>query len=264
MIFFLISFLSIIFTAVILFFERKLIAISQKRLSISFLGRQGWIHVISDVFKFWFKTYNRNESIKNYSILSLLGSYLIWCLLSLIFFSTFNVTNFFEFQDFQFFIYLGYVSITNIYSILLITSLKSKYSIIAGLRLTLLTIFFEVPINLLLISIFMVYGDYSFYMFFTIKEGLFYTTPIFLTILIIYLLFESKRAPFDHTEAESELVAGHLIEFGGRTLFIFFICEYLHFFFLIFLVTLILFNGLTSDKNAEFILLLKLSIYSKF
>jgi NADH-quinone oxidoreductase subunit H len=46
--------------------------------------------------------------------------------------------------------------------------------------------------------------------------------------LLLFCLFEAKRPPFDHSEAESELVAGHLIEFGGRLLLFFFMCEYVH------------------------------------
>lgn len=38
-----------------LFFERKFIAIAQKRLGISFLGRNGWAHLPADLVKFWLK-----------------------------------------------------------------------------------------------------------------------------------------------------------------------------------------------------------------
>ena len=35
-----------------LFFERKVIALAQKRLGASFLGRHGWAHLPADVVKF--------------------------------------------------------------------------------------------------------------------------------------------------------------------------------------------------------------------
>ncbi len=53
-------------------------------------------------------------------------------------------------------------------------------------------------------------------------------------VLLAYALFEARRPPMDHTEAESELVAGHLVEFGGRALLAFFICEYSHVYFCLF------------------------------
>jgi NADH-quinone oxidoreductase subunit H len=45
---------------------------------------------------------------------------------------------------------------------------------------------------------------------------------------IIVLFLESKRAPFDHSETESEVVAGYATEYNGPMLLMFFLCEYLH------------------------------------
>jgi len=59
----------------------------------------------------------------------------------------------------------------------------------------------------------------------------------------IYALFEAKRAPFDHTEAESELVQGHLIEFGGRLLLFFYCSEYIHAYFCMLLIMVIILGG---------------------
>ena len=53
---------------------------------------------------------------------------------------------------------------------------------------------------------------------------------------MLYALFEAKRAPFDHSEAESELVAGHMVEYGGRALLFFYLCEYTHLLFCLFLL----------------------------
>ena len=46
------AYLLIFFSIVTLFFERKFIAIAQKRLGISFLGRNGWVHLPADIVKF--------------------------------------------------------------------------------------------------------------------------------------------------------------------------------------------------------------------
>jgi NADH-quinone oxidoreductase subunit H len=45
---------------------------------------------------------------------------------------------------------------------------------------------------------------------------------------IVVLFLESKRAPFDHSETESEVVAGYATEYNGPMLLMFFLCEYLH------------------------------------
>jgi len=45
---------------------------------------------------------------------------------------------------------------------------------------------------------------------------------------VVVLFLESKRAPFDHAETESEVVAGYSTEFNGPMLLMFFLAEYLH------------------------------------
>lgn len=45
---------------------------------------------------------------------------------------------------------------------------------------------------------------------------------------IIVLFLESKRAPFDHAETESEVVSGYATEYNGPMLLMFFLAEYLH------------------------------------
>jgi NADH-quinone oxidoreductase subunit H len=52
-------------------------------------------------------------------------------------------------------------------------------------------------------------------------------SPVFFLFLII-LLLESKRAPFDHVETESEVVAGYATEYSGIYLLTFYLVEYFH------------------------------------
>jgi len=44
--------LLLVASLLLLFLERKLIGIAQKRLGISFLGRNGWAHLPADLLKF--------------------------------------------------------------------------------------------------------------------------------------------------------------------------------------------------------------------
>ena len=44
---------------------------------------------------------------------------------------------------------------------------------------------------------------------------------------IIVLFLESKRAPFDHSETESEVVAGYATEYNGGMLLMFFMWYYI-------------------------------------
>jgi NADH:ubiquinone oxidoreductase subunit H len=39
---------------------------------------------------------------------------------------------------------------------------------------------------------------------------------------------EAKRAPFDQSETESEVVSGYQVEYSGPMLLMFYLAEYLH------------------------------------
>lgn len=143
--------------------------------------------------------------------------------------------------------YLAYVAVSTLHTVYIVTNLRSKYSTLAGLRFILLNVFFEVPFNVLFLSLYTVLGDYSFTNpTSSLSPSLFVALTPLAFIFIAFCLVESKRAPHDHTEAESELVGGHLIEFGGRTLLIFFICEYLHLYFCVFLLATFILGGPSS------------------
>jgi hypothetical protein len=79
------AYLLIFFSIVTLFFERKFIAIAQKRLGISFLGRNGWVHLPADMVKFWFKYTGKNVGnwlTNSAGFFIILVGYFIWNLLS--------------------------------------------------------------------------------------------------------------------------------------------------------------------------------------
>ena len=229
-----------------LFFERKLIAYGQKRLGISFIGRHGWLHLPADVIKFWLKNSSKNLSYTNMSTLTTLGGFIAWTLVSCLFLLC-HIDLEVSFFQFSLILYFSYVGVSTLYLLYILSTLRSKYSTLAGLRIALLTIFFEVPFNILFLSLYLFWGDY------TVSMTLLPSAPNLLVMLtpfaflfILFSLVETKRAPHDHTEAESELVGGHLIEFGGRALLIFFICEYLHLYFCLFFLLTVLLGGSTS------------------
>ena len=66
-----------------------------------------------------------------------------------------------------------------------------------------------------------------------------------LPILVVYFVSgvaETNRAPFDVVEGESEIVAGHMVEYSGMTFALFFLAEYMNM-MLISALTVIMFFG---------------------
>jgi NADH-quinone oxidoreductase subunit H len=54
---------------------------------------------------------------------------------------------------------------------------------------------------------------------------------------------ETNRAPFDVVEGESEIVAGHMIEYSGMTFALFFIAEYMNMLLISALTVTMFFGG---------------------
>ncbi len=123
---------------------------------------------------------------------------------------------------------------------------KSKYATLAAARILLVGIYLEVFFALCFLALYLHGGGYAFVEAVDGAKfggGALFSFPPLGCFFFLYALFEAKRAPFDHSEAESELVAGHMVEFGGRALLFFYLCEYVHVFFCLFLILILCLGG---------------------
>jgi NADH-quinone oxidoreductase subunit H len=67
-----------------------------------------------------------------------------------------------------------------------------------------------------------------------------------LPILVVYFVSgvaETNRAPFDVVEGESEIVAGHMVEYSGMTFALFFLAEYMNMMLISALAVVMFFGG---------------------
>lgn len=115
-------------------------------------------------------------------------------------------------------------------------SSANKYSMIGGIRASAQMISYELSMGLSMMIPVMIVGSLSIV---DIVEGQVNATPLagFLgwfvwqnplaaAVLMIALLAETNRAPFDMPEAESELVGGYNTEYSGMKFALFFAAEY--------------------------------------
>jgi NADH-quinone oxidoreductase subunit H len=65
-------------------------------------------------------------------------------------------------------------------------------------------------------------------------------------MLVVYFVSgvaETNRAPFDVVEGESEIVAGHMVEYSGMTFALFFLAEYMNMILIATLTVVMFFGG---------------------
>ena len=74
-----------------------------------------------------------------------------------------------------------------------------------------------------------------------------------LPMLVVYFVSgvaETNRAPFDVVEGESEIVAGHMIEYSGMTFAMFFLAEYMNMILISALTAILFFGGWQSPVDS--------------
>jgi NADH-quinone oxidoreductase subunit H len=108
---------------------------------------------------------------------------------------------------------------------------NNKYALLGAFRTVSQLISYEIPQALSLLPPIMLAGTMS-----TVKlteaQKVPYLIPLFVSAVIFFIssIAETARSPFDILEADSEIVAGFNIEYGGMKFALFFLAEYAHMF----------------------------------
>lgn len=107
----------------------------------------------------------------------------------------------------------------------------SKYSYLGAMRAAAQLISYEVAMGLALVGIIMITGSLSLVDMVNYQhENVWFvvTQPVGFLIFVIAMMAETNRAPFDLVEADSEIVAGYMTEYGGGGFASFYAAEYLN------------------------------------
>ena len=113
---------------------------------------------------------------------------------------------------------------------------NSKFSLLGGLRATAQMISYEVSLGLNLVGIFMIYQSVSLQGIIDAQGGEILgflpawgivLQPASFILFLASAVAENKRAPFDLTEAESELVAGYFTEYSSMKFALFSLGEFI-------------------------------------
>ena len=213
-------------TAYITLAERKILGRIQRR-----VGPQevGLLQPFADGIKIMTKE-NISPGISNYylNILSpiwiLYISILLWILIPL------NYKVLFYDDSYSILLWLAISSIS-VYGILYTGwSSNSKYALLGTLRGIAQIISYEISMGLILISLFITNKSSNLSIYLTNQlyiSNIIVLLPLFI-LFYISGLAETNRHPFDLLEAESELVAGTIVEYSGASFAYIYIGEYMH------------------------------------
>jgi NADH-quinone oxidoreductase subunit H len=137
-------------------------------------------------------------------------------------------------------LYLLAVGSVGVYGIIIAGwASNSKYAFLGAMRASAQMISYEVAMGLALISVLMVSGSLNLSDIIHGQGGGYFASlgigflswnwlpllPVF-GVYLISGMAELNRAPFDVVEGESEIVAGHMVEYSGMSFALFFLAEY--------------------------------------
>jgi NADH-quinone oxidoreductase subunit H len=230
--------------AVLIWLERRLLALWQDRYGPNRVGPFGLLQVVADMVKIFFK----EDWIPPFAdkpvfviaptivMITVLMSFAVIPFTSSIVVANMNIGLLF---------FLGMSSL-GVYSVVLAGwSSGSKYSLLGGLRASAQMLSYEVFMGLSLMGVVLMAGSFNLKDIVEAQQKMWFVIPQFLGFVLFLIagIAEARRLPFDLSEAESELVAGFHSEYSGMKFGMFFVGEYMGVVLISSLISILFFGG---------------------
>ena len=220
---------SVIFVAAMLIWvERRLLAVWQDRLGPNRVGPLGLMQVVADMIKMFFK----EDWIPPFSdkAVFVLAPAIVF-IATLCGFAVIPFAPGVGIIDFNFgLLYFLALSSLSVYSVVLAGyASNNKYALLGGLRAAAQTVSYEVFMGISIMGVVMLAGSFNLREIVEAQRNGWFIIPQFFgfIIFLIALIAENRRAPLDLPEAEQELVGGFHTEYSGMKFGLFFVGEYL-------------------------------------
>jgi NADH-quinone oxidoreductase subunit H len=136
---------------------------------------------------------------------------------------------------------------------------NSKYAFLAAMRASAQMLSYELAIGFVLVTVLLVSGSLNMTEIVNVQtrgwfaeHGINFMSWNWLPLLPLFVIYvisavaETNRHPFDVVEGESEIVAGHMVEYSGMAFALFFLGEYANMIFLSCMASIMFLGGWTA------------------
>ncbi len=130
---------------------------------------------------------------------------------------------------------------------------NSKYAFLGAMRSAAQVVSYEIAMGFALVGVLIASGSLNLTQIVMAQAGNagffeWFWLPLFPLFIIFFVsgVAETNRAPFDVVEGESEIVAGHMVEYSGSQFALFFLAEYANMILVSFLTPLFFLGGWLS------------------
>jgi len=231
-------------SALLIWVERRLLALWQDRYGPNRVGPFGLLQVVADMIKI----FTKEDWIPPFAdktvfiiapaiiMVTVLLSFAVLPIAPGIIVVDLNIALLF---------FLGMSSL-GVYSIVLAGwASGNKYSLLGGLRAAAQMISYEVFMGISLMGVVLLAGSFSLTVIVEAQRNRWFVLPQFLGFVLFLIagMAEARRLPFDLPEAEAELVAGFHSEYSGMKFGMFFVGEYLGITLISSMITVLFFGG---------------------
>ncbi len=231
--------------AYVLLADRKIFAAVQMRRGPNVVGAFGLLQSFADLLKFVFKEVvipaGANKVL--FLIAPMISATLAIAAWAVIPFDTGWVVSNINVGV----LYLFAISSLGVYGIIVGGwASNSKYPFLSALRSAAQMVSYEVSIGFVLVTVLLFAGSLNLTKIVEAqRHGWFAFTILFPMFIVFFVsaIAETNRPPFDLPEAESELVAGYMVEYSSTPFLLFFLAEFVNICLMCSLLTILFFGG---------------------